>query len=262
MPMETLGYSSFLTPPFDPGLGENVEAQAALFAPTQAISFDPFVAAEAGVPSEYVNLQPTEMDMHNMRMAQSQQKWQQHGLQTTTMGYYPLQSQTPTQMQLQQGQNQQPFVTGLPSSQTIPGKRSRTPQISNVIVQTPSPPYQPTRSTFTDTAYQNEVAEHRRLEKEQKQRAEEYKNRREELRKDTSAIYHRYNEVLEYLPPSRRERPNPYLASLLANQTVPIEPTSDRGIAITYAKKHWQNFWELKDLQYVISKARADRDDQ
>lgn len=321
MPMEPLGYSSFFIPPYNPHLGRNMDAQAALFVPTHGLRSTTFMAAEAGVPSEYLNFQPT-----------------------TTEGYYPVQSQTPTPMQLQQGQNQRPFgqillpsqqcplrccsqgrytspsfmltpqqtpqqlsqcadlqfdtfsasnspttdannpmrttqqfsqqqpgrsvtprfittVTELPSSQ-IPGKHSRTPHISNAIVPTPSPPYQTTRSTFTETAYQNEVAEHTRLEKEQKQRAEAFKIRREELRKDTSAIYHRYNEVLEYLPPSRGERPNPYLASLLANQTMPIEPTSDRGIAIAYAKKHWENFWELKDLQYVISKARADGDDQ
>ncbi|KAF2629026.1 hypothetical protein BU25DRAFT_420444 [Macroventuria anomochaeta] len=149
-------------------------------------------------------------------------------------------------------------ATSLPSPRITPTKRIHTPQVITLAPAIPQPQQKTLASVHPDTACRNEIAERVRLERERKQRAEQYAKRRDELRKDTSAIYHCYSEVLECFPLSRGERPSPYLAGLLANQPIPAEPTSDRGLAIQYAKQNWQSYWELKDLDYVVDKAKKD----
>jgi hypothetical protein len=118
------------------------------------------------------------------------------------------------------------------------------------------PQYKAATMSHTHTIQHNKSNQHTDSNEEQIQQLEQRAKRRRELREDPNALYHRYHEILEYFPLDRGERPSPYLVGLLANQSMPTEPTSDRGVAIKYAKKHWQNYWELKDLDVVVSKAR------
>lgn len=151
-------------------------------------------------------------------------------------------------------------VATLPSPQATPNRMicapKRVSQIPNIL----PPQYKAAASIHGDVARQNEVAELVRLETEQKKRAERYKKRREELKKDASAIYHSYSEVLEYFPLDRGAHCSPYLAGLLANQPMPAEPTSDRGLAIRHAKRNWRNYWEMKDLDYVANIAKEEHE--
>jgi len=101
-----------------------------------------------------------------------------------------------------------------------------------------------------------EAAERARLMQEERQERKEHAERKDELKKDPSANYRHYKEYLEYFPLSRGERPNDYLLGLLANQRMPAEPTSDMGLAIQYAKRHWENAWGMKDLDYVVGMAK------
>lgn len=147
----------------------------------------------------------------------------------------------------------------LPSPGGAPVNTSYTTQIKYPFTPSPSPQYESARSGSTNLVHQNEATEYERLEQERTSQRERYEKRRDELRKDTNAIYHSYNEVLEYFPLRRSERPSPYLACLIANQTAPTEPNSDRGLAISFAKRHWQSFWEMQDMDYVVERAKVEQ---
>lgn len=112
--------------------------------------------------------------------------------------------------------------------------------------------HQPSRAELAERAERARLAHEERLER------EKHYKRKAELKKDLSAIYRHYTEYLEYFPLARRERPNDYLLDLLANQRMPAEPTSDMGLAIQYAKEHWENSWGMKDLEYVVGLAKKD----
>lgn len=150
--------------------------------------------------------------------------------------------------------------SSLPSPQTTPLRQSQTPLLPSAkyIAITSQPQVRSAACARAEAAYRNEVAERIRLDKERWKECKRHAERRAELKKDTSAIYHNYSEFLEYFPPGRGERPSPYLIGLLANQPLPAEPTSDQGLAIQYAKQHWENFWETKDLDFVVKKAKRE----
>ncbi|KAJ4337681.1 hypothetical protein N0V95_008262 [Ascochyta clinopodiicola] len=116
--------------------------------------------------------------------------------------------------------------------------------------------YKVAPSSSVHKSQQIELAERARLQAERQQRIKRYNMRRRQLKSDVDALYYSYDEFLQYFPLGRGERPNTYLAGLLANQSMPAEPSSDRGLAIQYAKKNWQCYWELKDLQYVVQQAK------
>jgi hypothetical protein len=68
--------------------------------------------------------------------------------------------------------------------------------------------------------------------------------------------YRNYLESLEHFSVPRGERPNPYLAGLIANQILPADPNGDRAIAICFAKKHWDKYWEMRDIDLVLEWAK------
>jgi phage repressor protein C with HTH and peptisase S24 domain len=77
--------------------------------------------------------------------------------------------------------------------------------------------------------------------------------RKERLRRDPSALYRHYYEYLEFFPIPKGERMNEYCMTLLANRkTIGIEPDSDAGLAIQYAKDHWEFYLTNKDQDKAI----------
>jgi hypothetical protein len=78
--------------------------------------------------------------------------------------------------------------------------------------------------------------------------AERKAARKKELRGDRSVLYRHYYEYLTYFPIRKGQRMNQYCMSLLANRkTIGIEPDSDAGLAIQYAKDNWELFLTNKD---------------
>jgi hypothetical protein len=120
------------------------------------------------------------------------------------------------------------------------------------------PPVKLAQCALTEARRRNEIAERVRIEQEQHLERKKHAKRKAELKKDPSANYRRYKEYLEYFPLARGEHANEYLLGLLANQQMPAEPTSDMGLAIQYAKKHWENSWEMKDLEHVVVMAKEE----
>ncbi|KZM28765.1 uncharacterized protein EKO05_0000907 [Ascochyta rabiei] len=151
-------------------------------------------------------------------------------------------------------------VTQLPSPQLTPVKHTHNPRPISTKSSIPNMQYKVAPLTSVYKSQQNKLAERAWLEGERQQRKRQYNMRRKELKSDGNALYHSYNEFLWYFPLGRGERSNIYLAGLLANQSMPAEPNSDRGLAIQYAKKNWQCYWELKDLKYVIQQAQEYRE--
>jgi hypothetical protein len=90
-----------------------------------------------------------------------------------------------------------------------------------------------------------EEAERQRAAQEEKHERENKLIRKEQLRKDRSALYRHYNVYLEYFPLGHGERRNPYLNNLLANRSMPIVSDSDLGLAIQYAKDNWEYYLEF-----------------
>ncbi|KAH7072007.1 hypothetical protein BKA63DRAFT_492657 [Paraphoma chrysanthemicola] len=82
------------------------------------------------------------------------------------------------------------------------------------------------------------IAEEQRLERERKA------IRKQQLKKDKSSLYRYYDEYLEHFPLGIGERRNQYLNNLLANRRMPEDRNSDLGLAIQYAKDHWEFFVE------------------
>lgn len=101
----------------------------------------------------------------------------------------------------------------------------------------------------------SEKAERARRGKE-RQKEDQERAKRYAALQDPNADFHSYNDRLEYFPLRRGEHPNPYLLGLLANQPLPEKVTSDQALGIQYAKEHWYNYWELKDLDAVVGLAK------
>jgi hypothetical protein len=89
------------------------------------------------------------------------------------------------------------------------------------------------------------IAKAQRLERERKSL------RKEQLRKDPSALYRHYNEYLRYFPLEYDQRRSQYHNNLLANRTMTAEANTDLDLAIQFAKDHWQ--W------YLVFPKDADR---
>ncbi|KAF3052352.1 hypothetical protein E8E11_010606 [Didymella keratinophila] len=137
----------------------------------------------------------------------------------------------------------------------------RTPHPGGI--QTPRPVrlqtfQHPAKSAALARAKPAEAAERVRLQQEERREREKRAKRRAELKKDPSANYRYYKEYLEYFPLARGERPNDYLLGLLANQSMPAEPTSDMGLAVQYARANWENAWEIENLDYVVGMAKKE----
>ncbi|CAO2653648.1 Nn.00g030590.m01.CDS01 [Neocucurbitaria sp. VM-36] len=106
--------------------------------------------------------------------------------------------------------------------------------------------------------YKMELFERQRLAEEKRLDRERRIRRKEELKKDPSALYRHYNEFLEYYPLQSGEYRSPYHSRLLANQRMPMEPESDLGVAITYAKEHWEIYMEYpRDVKRAAEAAKA-----
>ncbi|KAH7084304.1 hypothetical protein FB567DRAFT_593772 [Paraphoma chrysanthemicola] len=82
------------------------------------------------------------------------------------------------------------------------------------------------------------IAEEQRLERERKA------IHKQQLKKDRSSLYRYYDEYLEHFPLGVGERRNQYLNNLLANRRMPEDRNSDLGLAIQYAKDHWEFYTE------------------
>jgi hypothetical protein len=113
-------------------------------------------------------------------------------------------------------------------------------------------------TTRAEAARRNNIAERTLLARERQKEREKRAKRKAELGKDPGALYHSYTEYLEYFPLVRRERPDPYLVGLLANQAMPEEADIDLVLAIQYAKRHWESCWQMSDLDYVVRKAKEE----
>jgi hypothetical protein len=108
-------------------------------------------------------------------------------------------------------------------------------------------------------AAQKACEEQLRAHHEAKLEAERKAARKEELRKDPSTLYRHYYEYITYFPIPKGERMNSYCMTLLANRkTIGIEPDSDTGLAIQYAKDHWQFFLTNKD-QYKATEWQKEK---
>jgi hypothetical protein len=81
------------------------------------------------------------------------------------------------------------------------------------------------------------IAKAQRLERERKSL------RKEQLRKDPSALYRHYNEYLRYFPLEYDQRRSQYHNNLLANRTMTAEANTNLDLAIQFAKDNWQ--WYL-----------------
>ncbi|OAL47562.1 hypothetical protein IQ07DRAFT_120628 [Pyrenochaeta sp. DS3sAY3a] len=68
--------------------------------------------------------------------------------------------------------------------------------------------------------------------------------RKAELRKDPNVLYRHYHEYIEYFPLEPGQRKDPYLSSLLAGRAMPSDPDSEEGLAVAYAREHWEDYME------------------
>ena len=103
----------------------------------------------------------------------------------------------------------------------------------------------------------NERQEQARLEQQRLHEAAQHAEREYIIASDPYVNYRNYLESLKYFPVPRGERPNPYLSGLIANQILPAERNSDRAITIRYAKKHWDKYWEMRDMDLVLDWAKT-----
>lgn len=107
-------------------------------------------------------------------------------------------------------------------------------------------------------AYQNELREQQLLAEAERMEHQRQSKRKKEIIKDPSALYRHYHEFLRYYPLSKGERKNRYFANLLANQFMPMEEHSDLGLAIKYAKEHWDTYLEYpRDVAMTARMVRA-----
>ncbi|KAH6629562.1 hypothetical protein C7974DRAFT_413349 [Boeremia exigua] len=143
-------------------------------------------------------------------------------------------------------------IASLPPVQVPQNHRRTTPH--------PAPQIPTAALSYAEARRRNEIAEQARLERERKNEAEQRAKEREELLKDPSAIYHSYIQVLEFVPLRYGQQRNPYLDSLLANQPLPhAEWSSDRGLAVRYAKKHWESYLTVEDQDFAAKRAKAEK---
>jgi hypothetical protein len=95
----------------------------------------------------------------------------------------------------------------------------------------------------------------------QLQKRQAFEKRGIELRNDPSALFRHYNEYMTHFPVPRGDRANPYHLGLLANQEIPDDRESERAVAITYAKAHWENAWDDKrDYKFVVNLIREENE--
>jgi len=84
--------------------------------------------------------------------------------------------------------------------------------------------------------------------------------RKEELRKDPTAIYHSYHDYLACFPldTAGGEKISQYHNKLLANRPFPkYDSDSELGLAITYAKDNWDLYLEYpKQVKYAAEQQR------
>ena len=147
--------------------------------------------------------------------------------------------------------------SGPPNTHMTPQASSpkpEPPQISNFA--TSSPRVEPSRNRYDLTEF-NERLEQAHLEQQRLHEAAQRAERGYIIASDPHMNYRNYLESLEYFPLPRGERPNPYLAGLIANQIIPAELNSDRAIAIRFAKKHWDKYWEMRDMSLVMEWAKT-----
>jgi hypothetical protein len=72
-------------------------------------------------------------------------------------------------------------------------------------------------------------------------------------RNDPYVLAYRYWEYMTEHPRRKRQLYNPYYEQLLANQPDPKpNATDDRSRAIRYAKKHYESFYEIRDIERII----------
>lgn len=119
----------------------------------------------------------------------------------------------------------------------------------------------PTKASITPSGYSPAQICERREQAALAQAAESVHARREarktELKQDPNRNYHSLLETLDFWPLERGQRVDPYIRSLLANQRMPVEEESDLGVAIVYAKKHWEEYRRYpKDVERTSEDAR------
>lgn len=73
------------------------------------------------------------------------------------------------------------------------------------------------------------------------------------LRQDPYALAHRYREFMTEHPRRFLEKCNPYYENLLANLPDPhVHATDNRSRAIRYAKKHYECYYEIRDIRRIV----------
>jgi hypothetical protein len=73
------------------------------------------------------------------------------------------------------------------------------------------------------------------------------------LLKDPYALAYRYREYMKEKPRGSSERRNPYYEKLLANLPDPdVHAVDNRSRAIRYAKKHYECYYKIRDIQRII----------
>ncbi|KAJ4364591.1 hypothetical protein N0V83_009187 [Neocucurbitaria cava] len=151
-----------------------------------------------------------------------------------------------------------PLHTGRYRTPDIMQRLSTAMAASNAATEVASPvSNSQAQLTREQQAYKNELFESHRLAEEQRLERQRWLARKEELRKDPSALFRHYHEYIEYFPLGYGEYKSQYHSRLLANQRMPFEPESDLGVAITYAKEHWDVYMEYpKDVTRATEVAR------
>ena len=146
---------------------------------------------------------------------------------------------------------------------SIPANTQSTPQASPPRHKSPqpsclttwSPRVEPLQNRYDPTEF-NERQEQAHLEQQRLREAAHHAEREYIIASDPHMNYRNYLESLKYFPVPRGERPNPYLSGLIANQVLPADSNSDRAIAIRFAKKHWDRYWEMRDMNLVMAWAK------
>jgi hypothetical protein len=73
------------------------------------------------------------------------------------------------------------------------------------------------------------------------------------LRQDPYVLAHRYREFMVEHPRRFLEKCNPYYEKLLANLPNPdADATDNRSRAIRYAKKHYECYYEIRDVRRIV----------
>jgi hypothetical protein len=112
--------------------------------------------------------------------------------------------------------------------------------------------YEEHQARFKEQAEEFRISQTERLERERKAL------RKEELRKDPSALFRYYNEYLQYFPLSTGEQPSRYHSRLLANR-MNFGNDEEQALAILYAKDHWELYLEFpRDVKDAAQWQRED----